>query len=78
MIFFNGNSCGWIAPCSNVESQLRLMVEELEADMLKKASQKTARSKVLAAVAEGKPDDLQYDLHHLTALDSHPVRVYVG
>jgi hypothetical protein len=28
----------------------------------------------LAAVAEGKPDDLQYDLHHLTALDSHPVR----
>lgn len=23
---------------------------------------------------EGKPDDLQYDLHHLAALDSHPVR----
>lgn len=56
MIFFNGNSCGWIAPCSNVEGQLRLMVEELEADMLKKASQKTARSKVLAAVAEGKQE----------------------
>lgn len=24
-----------------------------------------------------KPDDLQYDLRHLTALDSHPVRVRV-
>lgn len=29
----------------------------------------------LAAVAEGKPDDLQYDLRHLAALDSHPVRM---
>lgn len=31
----------------------------------------------LAAVAEGKPDDLQYDLHHLSALDSHPVGIFV-
>lgn len=34
-----------------------------------------AAAAALAAVAEGKPDDLQYDLHHLTALDSHPVRI---
>ena len=25
-------------------------------------------------LTEDKPDDLQYDLHHLAALDSHPVR----
>lgn len=30
-----------------------------------------------AAVHEEKPDDLLYDLHHLAAVDSHPVSFYV-
>lgn len=30
-----------------------------------------------AVVHEEKPDDLLYDLHHLAAVDSHPVSIYV-
>ena len=59
VVFFAGNTHGWINPTGNLVGQIRLLVEEVDGEMIKKLENKRFakdRAKIELALQEGKKE----------------------
>jgi len=59
VVFFAGSTHGWINPAGSLEGQVRLLMEEVEGEMLKKLENKKYskdRAKIELALQEGKQE----------------------